>query len=118
MIASDVATAVPPRAKVVALAGIARPERFFRDLESAGWNVVERITFRDHHRFTPADIDRVSAAARGAGAVVLTTEKDAIRLEGLRLGGLAVAAMPLSASIEPGDAFSGWLRDRLAKARS
>jgi tetraacyldisaccharide 4'-kinase len=117
MIASDAVTAIPPRAKVVALAGIARPERFFRDLQSAGWNVVEHMTFHDHHRFTPSDIDRVAAAARAAGAVVLTTEKDAMRLEGMRLGGLAVAAVPLSVAIEPADEFSGWLRDRLAKAR-
>src|SRR5205814_172285 len=57
MISADAVTAVPPRANVVAVAGIARPERFFRDLRSAGWNVAATLSFRDHHRFTPSDVD-------------------------------------------------------------
>src|SRR5439155_24410082 len=97
MISADAVTAVPPRANVVAVAGIARPERFFRDLRSAGWNVAATLSFRDHHRFTPSDVDRIGAAARAANAVVLTTEKDAVRLEGTRLG--RVAVVPLTVSI-------------------
>src|SRR5207253_1989764 len=82
-----------------------------------GWNVVATMSFRDHHRFTPSDVDRVAAAARAAGAVVLTTDKDAVRLEGMSLDSVAIAAVPLSAAIEPAAEFSRWLRDRLAKAR-
>src|SRR4029077_1341855 len=72
---------VPNESRVFAFAGIARPERFFSDLTSAGWNVVGTKSFRDHHRFTSGDISRVAAAAKKAGAaIVLTTEKDAMRV--------------------------------------
>lgn len=67
---------------VVALAGIARPERFVDALRADGWQVVDVVTRPDHHWFTSADLARVGAAVRASGAVgVLTTAKDAVRLE-------------------------------------
>ena len=117
MIAPHDDTAVPPRANVLALAGIARPERFFEDLRSAGWHVVATMRFRDHHRFTAADVERITAATRSANAMVITTEKDAVRLAAQSLGGLTVAAMPLTVKVEPAAGFASWLRDRLDRAR-
>ena len=59
---------VPTDEPVFAVAGIARPERFFADLASAGWRVAGTMAFRDHHMFTDRDVARVAAAARAAGA--------------------------------------------------
>jgi tetraacyldisaccharide 4'-kinase len=109
--------AVPTTDRVLAAAGIARPDRFFADLASAGWNVVGTIRFPDHHRFTNRDLKRLTAAARAADAIVMTTEKDAVRLAAEDLGTLAVAAVPLTAGIEPGPVFAAWLLGRLQAAR-
>ncbi len=65
---------------IVAFAGIAKPERFFSTLESLGLKPVQCVRFRDHHRFSRRDI------ARLGGEVRITTEKDAVRLEGLGAG--------------------------------
>jgi tetraacyldisaccharide 4'-kinase len=108
---------VPTTDRVLAAAGIARPERFFADLAAAGWNVVGTIRFPDHHRFTNRDLKRLTAAARAADAIVMTTEKDAVRLAADNLGTLAVAAVPLTASIEPAPVFAAWLLGRLQAAR-
>lgn len=62
---------------VVAFAGIAKPERFFATVESLGIRPVERVPFRDHHRFTPRDVQNMGGKLR------ITTEKDAVRLLGL-----------------------------------
>ncbi|HTK28388.1 MAG TPA: tetraacyldisaccharide 4'-kinase [Vicinamibacterales bacterium] len=106
---------VPAGARVFAAAGIARPERFVSDLISVGWEVVGTMLFRDHHQFTNADVGRIAAAARAARtAIVLTTEKDAIRFEACDLAGLPIAAVPLVTSIEPAAAFRAWLLARLA----
>jgi tetraacyldisaccharide 4'-kinase len=109
--------AVPTTDRVLAAAGIARPEGFFADLASAGWNVVGTMRFPDHHRFTYRDVKRLTAAARAADAIVMTTEKDAVRLAANDLGTLAVAAVPLTVGIEPAPVFAAWLLGRLQAAR-
>jgi tetraacyldisaccharide 4'-kinase len=109
---------VPGGSRVFAVAGIARPERFVVDMISVGWEVVDAITFRDHHQFTNADVRRIAAAARAArAAIVLTTEKDAVRFESCDLGDLPIASVPLITGIEPSDAFRGWLLGRIRGAR-
>jgi len=105
---------IPAGSRVYAVAGIARPERFFSDIGSVGWELAGTMTFRDHHRFTRRDADRIIAAAgSSSAAIVLTTEKDAVRLAPHVQGDLPVAAVPLHVSVEPADAFRRWLMDRL-----
>lgn len=66
---------------VVAFCGIARPEQFFAGLEAGGLRLAGRFAFRDHHRYSEADVARLAAAGRASGAgVVVTTEKDQARL--------------------------------------
>jgi tetraacyldisaccharide 4'-kinase len=66
---------------VLAFCGIARPEQFFRSLESAGLRLAASKAFRDHHRYTASDIERLLATARKCAATAfVTTEKDAVRL--------------------------------------
>jgi tetraacyldisaccharide 4'-kinase len=105
---------VPPGARVFAVAGIARPERFFSDLGAVGWEVVGTLAFRDHYQFRPRDVHRIDAAARASSAaVVLTTEKDAVRLAACDLAALPIASVPLSVGVEPHDAFRDWLLERI-----
>jgi tetraacyldisaccharide 4'-kinase len=106
---------VPGGSRVFGVAGIARPDRFFSDLVASGWDVVGTAAFRDHHRFTRADVIRIEREARkAAAAIVLTTAKDAVRLVANDLGALPMAFVPLTASIEPADDFLAWLRGRLS----
>lgn len=103
---------------VFVVAGIARPERLFAELASVGWRIAGTMSFRDHHRYRQSDIDRIVAGAREAQThIVVTTAKDAVRLEPLDCTALAFAVAPLDCRIAPAEAFDGWLRDRLAQAR-
>jgi tetraacyldisaccharide 4'-kinase len=105
-------------ARVLAFAGIARPDRFFADLAASGRAPVDTLTFSDHHPYSQRDIDQIADRAKKAGASeLLTTEKDAVRLEGLNLGALRIAVIPLTATIEPADQFARWCFDRLAAVR-
>lgn len=108
---------VPSGSRVFVVAGIARPERFFSDVVSVGWDIAGTMTFRDHHRFTRRDMDRIAAAAKSAAAaIVLTTDKDAVRLAPHVHGDLPVAAVPLHVGVEPTDGFRDWLMARLRPA--
>jgi tetraacyldisaccharide 4'-kinase len=109
---------VPRSAPVVALAGIARPARFFDDVARAGWTIVDRLSYPDHHAFSARDVARVASRARETrAALVLTTEKDVMRLLQWRPLPVPVAWVPLSVSVEPDEDFRLWLRWRLQQAR-
>jgi tetraacyldisaccharide 4'-kinase len=101
---------VPPQSRVFVVTGIARPERFVNDVVSAGWDVAGMMTFRDHHRYHASDVKRIAAAAKSAAsAIVLTTEKDAVRLAACHLDDLPIASVPLIVGIEPEAGFRDWL---------
>ncbi|MBW8728376.1 MAG: tetraacyldisaccharide 4'-kinase [Inquilinus limosus] len=66
--------------KVLAFAGIGRPEKFFATLAELGAEVVTRIPFPDHHAYTPDEVMRLVETAQERQAVPVTTEKDLVRL--------------------------------------
>jgi len=78
-------------AKVVAWAGIAAPGRFFSLLEELGAQLIDQVTFPDHHRPSAAEAEALLAKARQGAASLVTTEKDRARLTG-EGGGLAELA--------------------------
>ncbi len=93
-----------PNGKVLAVAGIAHPQRFF-DALKAQWNLVQTIAFADHHRYMAADIAAIDAKVKASGAdAVFTTDKDAVRLEGLSLP-FAAYRVPLLVEFDPPEAL-------------
>ncbi len=66
--------------RAVLLSAIARPASFRATAQSLGVEVVADRSYRDHHRFTGAEVAAAAAAARAAGAILLVTEKDEARL--------------------------------------
>jgi tetraacyldisaccharide 4'-kinase len=105
-------------AKVLALAGIAAPQRFVDDLRAGGWQIAGTLAFRDHHRYTPRDLERIREAAQAAGAaLVMTTEKDFVRLLPLRPFRMPLCWVPLTMEPDPPAEFRHWLAGSLRAAR-
>lgn len=70
--------------EVFAFCALATPERFTVFLQNNGFDIVGSKVFRDHHRYSQADIEGIEAAARTANAKALfTTHKDAVKLADL-----------------------------------
>jgi tetraacyldisaccharide 4'-kinase len=67
--------------RVVAFAGIGRPGKFFETLEGTGAHLVARHGFADHHRYDEAELSRLAAEADASRAALVTTAKDAARLQ-------------------------------------
>jgi tetraacyldisaccharide 4'-kinase len=83
------------------MCGIGNPNSFSSDLLQIGINVASEHFFRDHHAFTQDDLDRVTAEAGRVGAdMMVTTQKDAVRLEGLRCGPIPIYAAELEVQSE------------------
>jgi tetraacyldisaccharide 4'-kinase len=66
--------------RVVAFAGIGRPEKFFSMLEQGGARLVDRLPFPDHHRFATAELARILGQAHDLEAIPVTTRKDFVRI--------------------------------------
>ena len=67
-------------AAVLAFAGIGRPEKFFETLAGMGCQLIATRAFADHHPYTSDEVMKLIEDAAAAGAVPVTTEKDAVRL--------------------------------------
>jgi len=65
---------------LVAFAGIGRPQKFFDHFARAGARVVAAHAFPDHHPYTERELAALADVARQAGATLITTEKDWVRL--------------------------------------
>lgn len=102
---------------VFAFCGIARPDQFFAGLESAGVRIAARHAFADHYSFTEHVIEWLTESARKAkAAVLMTTEKDAVRLGTLINAfppDLQFKTVPLHVEIENAPAVVASLLSRL-----
>lgn len=67
-------------ARVLAFAGIGRPERFVDSLRSAGAEVADTRFFGDHHAFTEIEARELLDRAARADLTLVTTAKDRVRL--------------------------------------
>lgn len=108
----------PDNGSAVAIAGIARPQRFFDELRAAGWNLGAALAFRDHHSYSVRDWNRILQRARASGAVrIVTTEKDELRLRPFRPFPMPVVTVPLRLEPQPPARFAEWLGDAVRSAR-
>jgi tetraacyldisaccharide 4'-kinase len=106
-------------ARTLLVSGIARPARFEADVRAQGLEVAGAMAFRDHHAFTRGDIDRIAAKQRETAAeIVMTTEKDLMRLLIHRPWPFRVAVLPLNVGVEPATDFASWLTGRIAEVRA
>lgn len=66
--------------RVIAFAGIGRPEKFFRSLRETGAKVVSSHSFPDHHPYKVREITAILNKKIHEDDIVVTTEKDMVRV--------------------------------------
>ena len=66
--------------KIVAFAGIGNPENFFDLLIDNNLNIIEKIKFPDHHKYSEKELVNLSNKIKDNNSILLTTEKDYFRI--------------------------------------
>lgn len=93
--------------KVGLFCGIADPHSFARLVSGLGAEVVCSRNFRDHHQYKPGELEMLMAQVKEKGLEgIITTEKDAVKLAGIKqdnmLSGLFVLRIKINTKDEAG----------------
>ncbi len=89
----------------LAFCGLGNPDTFYRSARRAGHSLTGTETFRDHHYYTQADIDTLQRRAREEKIeVLLTTAKDAVKLNGLNFS-VPCFVLEMKIEIDDGESF-------------
>ncbi|HEX2553978.1 MAG TPA: tetraacyldisaccharide 4'-kinase [Microvirga sp.] len=104
--------------RVLAFAGIGRPEKFFDTLRACGAEPVVARAFPDHHPYRADEIAALAAQARAGGLRLVTTEKDGARLAGLGLPLAGVTLLPVRLVLEDEAGLAALLDRALARGRA
>ena len=103
--------------RVLAFAGIGDPDRFFRTLRGCGIEVVAERAFPDHHPFSENEIAALIAEARRNSLMLVTTEKDMVRLRRDREEASDIVAFPVTLEFDDAALFRKFVANRLFQAR-
>ncbi|MFC1465713.1 MAG: tetraacyldisaccharide 4'-kinase [Candidatus Brachytrichaceae bacterium NZ_4S206] len=89
--------------RVASVSGIAQPESFEQSLVKLGAELVYAKRFADHHRFTQQElINVINRSKKRQAAVILTTQKDAVRFPKLDRRDLPILFMRVEIRITSG----------------
>jgi tetraacyldisaccharide 4'-kinase len=93
--------------EIIALAGLADNAPFFTYCKQQ-YAVVETFSFPDHYAYKPEDAAQILEVLRrekGKNAVLLTTEKDAVKLKSLATtemwSKISIFALPIQVALDP-----------------
>lgn len=66
--------------KVVGFCGLGYPLKFKKTLIECGYDLVDFISFSDHHPYTITEIQKLISGAKNVGATLITTMKDFVKI--------------------------------------
>ncbi len=90
--------------RALGVAGLSDPQPFYRTLQEWDARLDDFLEFPDHHDYTLEDWKRIANRSRGLDLVV-TTEKDLVKLERFPFAKDKLAAVRVSMEIERGDSL-------------
>lgn len=101
---------------VCAFAGIAKPQTFFDELKKFNCNIIDAISFRDHHNYSIQDILKIKAKATKDN-IFITTAKDFIKIKYFNdfLKYFNVLFMKIELNLEKSDKLFAIVKDELKK---
>jgi len=87
--------------RTLAVSALGDHRGFHKTLEEVGLAVVEKITFLDHHDYVKKDIDKIIDKAETNNVdIIVTTEKDLVKLKKYNFGEHELFSLPIQFKIE------------------
>jgi tetraacyldisaccharide 4'-kinase len=99
--------------RVMALTGIADPIPFYQSLREWEAEIAEVLEFPDHHTYTQVDWQAISLASQKFDLIV-TTEKDLVKLERFPFAAGKLVALRVRMEIEQGEQLLDLIERQLA----
>jgi tetraacyldisaccharide 4'-kinase len=103
--------------RVVVVSGIARPERFYSLLGQWDVAIQELFEFPDHHHYTAADWLEIARCSQMVDLVV-TTEKDLVKLESFPFANGKLVALRIEARVDGGDALIADVLQKIERSKA
>lgn len=66
--------------RVFGFAGIGAPQKFYQTLQELGAEIIDFVSFPDHYTYPKSVLEKLQKEAQKAKAILVTTEKDYVRL--------------------------------------
>ncbi|MGH7947678.1 MAG: tetraacyldisaccharide 4'-kinase, partial [Candidatus Binataceae bacterium] len=88
--------------RIVAVSGLANPAGFYAMLRKLDADLVGVLEFPDHHAYSSSDWQAIAAASRD-GALLVTTEKDLVKLERFPFARDSLYALRLEVAMSDSD---------------
>jgi tetraacyldisaccharide 4'-kinase len=104
------------RNKVLAVSAIADPTPFYRMIYDWEGEIVDTIEFPDHHSYSARDWQRITRASHSVDMVV-TTEKDIVKLTRFPFAREKLLAMRVEMVVENGEALIQRIEKKIKDAR-
>ena len=98
--------------RVIAFAGIGRPEKFYQSLRELNFELVETVNFPDHHFYTDTELDQLIDKAEKNSCTLITTAKDLVKIPSRRRSFFKV--LEIEVRWEDEDALAGFILHRLS----
>lgn len=100
------------RSRILAVAGIAGPEKFYRAIHEWDGEIVETLEFPDHHSYSASDWQQINRLSRHLDLVV-TTEKDILKLVQFPFARDKLLALRVALVVVEGEALMQAIIDRI-----
>ena len=87
--------------RTIAVSALGDHRGFHKTLEQIGLAVIEKLTFLDHHDYVQKDIEKIIDKAEKHNAdIIVTTEKDLVKLKKHNFGEYELFSLPIQFQIE------------------
>ncbi len=98
--------------RVIAVTAVANPQPFYHSIREQGAELTQVVEFPDHHSYTHSDWQQLVQDS-GSCDVLLTTEKDLVKLEQFSPAVDRLRALRVQLQLEPAEAFLTTIEQQL-----